>query len=71
MKKQMKKWLRPALFVLGGALVGLGWYMLVGCSTGACVITSSPLRSMAYMALVGWLLSGVGSPCCCGGSCRR
>lgn len=71
MKERMKKWLRPALFILGGGLVGLGYYYLVGCSTGTCVITSSPLTSMAYMALVGWLLSGVFGSRCCGGSCKR
>ena len=71
MKERMKKWLRPALFILGGGLVGLGYYYLVGCSTGTCVITSSPLTSMAYMALVGWLLSGVFGSSCCGGSCMR
>ena len=70
MKDRMKKWLRPALFTTGGALAGLVYYSLVGCSTGTCVITSSPFTSMVYMALVGWLLSGaVGS--CCGGSCKR
>lgn len=71
MKERMKKWLRPALFILGGGLVGLGYYYLVGCSTGTCVITSSPLTSMAYMALVGWLLSGVFGSSCCGRSCKR
>jgi len=71
MKERMKKWLRSALFILGGGLVGLGYYYLVGCSTGTCVITSSPLTSMAYMALVGWLLSGVFGSSCCGGSCKR
>lgn len=71
MKERMKKWLRPALFILGGGLVGLGYYYLVGYSTGTCVITSSPLTSMAYMALVGWLLSGVFGSSCCGGSCKR
>lgn len=71
MRGQMKKWLRPALFTQGGGLVGLGYYYLVGCSTGACVITSNPLTSMAYMAVVGWLLSGAFGSCCCGGSCKR
>ena len=70
MKERMKKWLRPALFILGGALVGLGYYSLVGCATGTCAITSSPLNSMVYMGLIGWLLSGVfGSGC--KGSCHR
>lgn len=57
MREIMKKWLRPALFILGGALAGLAYYALVGCSTGTCAITASPLRSMVYMGLVGWLLS--------------
>lgn len=62
MREIMKKWLRPALFILGGALVGLVYYALVGCSTGTCAITSSPLRSMVYMGLVGWLLSAALRP---------
>lgn len=62
MRKITKKWLRPALFILGGALVGLAYYALVGCSTGTCAITSSPLRSMVYMGLVGWLLSAALRP---------
>lgn len=70
MKERVKKWLRPAVFTLGGALVGLGYYVLVGCSTGSCAITSSPVRSMVYVGLIGWLLSGVfGS--CCSGNCKR
>ena len=73
MKKRMKKWMRPALFILGGALVGLGYYYLVGCSSGSCAITSNPINSMVYMGLMGWLLSGMlsGGCCCGGGSCKR
>ena len=71
MKERMKKWLRPALFTLGGGLAGLGYYYLAGCSTGSCAITSNPFTSMAYMALIGWLLSGTLGSCCCGGSCKR
>lgn len=65
----MKNWLRPALFILGGALAGLGYYALVGCSTGACAITSSPLRSMVYMGLIAWLLSIALRPC--KSSCKK
>lgn len=61
-----KKWLRPALFTLGGALAGLACYLLVGCPGGSCLITSSPLNSMAYMGLVGWLVSGIFETGCSG-----
>ena len=71
MKERFKRWLRPALFTLGGALVGLGYYVFVGCSTGSCAITSSPVSSMLYMGLIGWLLSGAVGSGCCGGSCKR
>ncbi len=57
MKKSWKKRLRTALFLLGGALTGLLWYELVGCPDGTCPITASPLRTVAYMGLIGWLLS--------------
>lgn len=67
MKKKLKKWLRPALFTLGGALVGLVYYYSVGCATGSCVITSNPISSMLYMGLIGWLLSGVFGKGCSGG----
>ena len=64
MKKNLKKWLIPLLFTLGGALAGLGYYYMVGCSNGSCVITSSPINSMIYVALAGWLLSSAfGSEC--------
>ena len=59
MKGKLKMWIRPTLFTAAGALVGLGYYFLVGCSTETCIITSSPLNSMAYMGLIGWLLSGI------------
>lgn len=72
MKEILKKWKRPILFTVGGALVGLAYYALVGCSTGTCAITSNPLNTMVYTGLIGLLLSGsFGSCCCSGDSCRR
>lgn len=59
MKEPLKRWLRPALFTLGGALAGLGYHLLVGCSGGSCAIAASPWASMAYVGLIGWLLSGL------------
>ena len=51
------KWMRPALFVLGGALVGLAVYFLAEAVGGSSVIASNPVRGMIYLGLAGWLLS--------------
>ena len=66
---KVKKWLKPILFTAGGALVGLAYYYFVGCSTGACPLTSNPFITMAYMGFIGWLLSGVFGKGC-SGSCN-
>lgn len=62
MRERIMTWLPAALFTLGGALLGLGYYYLAGCATGSCPITSSPYSTMAYMGVIGWLLSGVFRP---------
>lgn len=67
MKVTYKKWMKPALFTLSGVLAGLAYYYFVGCATGSCPITSNPILSMAYMGLVGWLLSGMFGKGCDGG----
>lgn len=54
----MKRYVRLGLFVAAGALAGLGWYYLFGCS-GNCAVTSSPWMTMAYMGVIGGLLSVV------------
>lgn len=47
--------------ILIGAVVGggLGWayYKLVGCSSGACPLTGSPLASTIYGTVVGALVA--------------
>ena len=47
------------LFVgaVAGGLVGFGLYRFVGCSTGACPITSSPWISTIYGIVMGVLFS--------------
>ena len=42
--------------VLGG-LAGFGMYRIVGCSTGACPLTSNPYISSVYGAIMGLLVA--------------
>lgn len=53
-KKTMTK---MVLFVIGGAISGYLYYRFVGCRSGACPITSSPIVSSLYGAMLGFLLS--------------
>jgi hypothetical protein len=39
-----------------GALAGYGYYHFVGCASGTCAITSKPLNSTVYGAVMGGLL---------------
>lgn len=39
-----------------GALLGYLYYYYVGCASGTCAITSKPLNSTLYGALMGGLL---------------
>ncbi|MDE3066092.1 MAG: YtxH domain-containing protein [Verrucomicrobiota bacterium] len=41
-----------------GAGLGFGWYRFVGCSTGTCPLTSHPVISTLYGAVVGALIAG-------------
>lgn len=40
-----------------GGLLGFLYYKFIGCSTGTCPITSKPLNSILYGAVMGLLLS--------------
>ncbi len=40
-----------------GAAAGFAYYRFVGCSSGACPITSNPWISTGYGALIGGLLA--------------
>ncbi|MEY4963075.1 MAG: hypothetical protein RLZZ323_394 [Bacteroidota bacterium] len=39
-----------------GALAGYAYYYYVGCASGTCAVTSKPLNSTLYGALMGGLL---------------
>lgn len=47
--------LRPALGLIAGAGLGLIWWKVVGCSTGSCPLTATPLRAALYGAAMGLL----------------
>jgi hypothetical protein len=50
--------LRILIGVVVGGILGFGWYKLVGCSTGACPLTSNPFISTLYGMTVGALVAG-------------
>jgi hypothetical protein len=45
-----------AVGVIVGAIAGYVYYHYVGCASGTCAITSKPLNSTLYGALMGGLL---------------
>lgn len=59
----MKKWLKSnRLYILGallGAVAGYLYWQQVGCASGTCRITSKPVNSTLYGALMGTLLLGI------------
>ena len=54
-----KKMIRIILGIVIGALLGFGYYKFVGCSTGSCPITSNPLISTLYGAVMGAVVAGI------------
>lgn len=59
----MKKWFnKNMLYVIGaviGAIGGYFYWQQIGCSSGTCMITSKPINSTLYGALMGSLLFGI------------
>jgi len=51
-----KKFSMPALGITIGGAMGWAYWYWVGCESGACPITSHPLNSSLYGAVVGVLL---------------
>jgi xanthine/uracil permease len=52
----LKKYRLTIIGFLVGAVGGYLYYYFVGCSTGACPITSNPWRMTLYGSLMGMLL---------------
>jgi len=56
MKKFVKKNLLTIIGIAAGAIGGYLYWHFVGCSSGTCAITSRPLNSTLYGAVMGGLL---------------
>ena len=53
----MNIWLRRSLLVAAGAAGGFAYYYFIGCTSGACPITSNPYISTAYGTIIGVVLA--------------
>ena len=60
MTQYMKKWFKKNYLLVVGALsggiAGYSYWKFIGCISGTCAITSKPLNSTLYFALLGILL---------------
>ncbi len=54
----IKKYKRSIAGMVLGAGAGYLYYYFVGCASGTCAITSNPLNSTLYGAVMGALLAG-------------
>ena len=49
----------PILGVIIGAIGGFAYYHYIGCVSGTCTITSKPVNSTLYGAMMGGLLFSI------------
>ncbi|MCX7736843.1 MAG: DUF6132 family protein [Candidatus Kapabacteria bacterium] len=53
----MKLYIKLIIGLVLGAIAGYAYYFFIGCHSGTCPISSNPLISTGYGALVGLILS--------------
>lgn len=53
------KYKRDLIGISLGAIAGFMYWKLIGCASGTCMITSKPLNSSLYGALMGYLVAGI------------
>ena len=54
-----QKYKRDLIGITLGALAGFLYWKFVGCSSGSCMITSKPINSTLYGAVMGFLVAGI------------
>ncbi len=54
-----QKYKRDLMGITLGAVAGFLYWKFVGCSSGTCMITSKPINSTLYGALMGFLVAGI------------
>lgn len=54
-----KKYRLTILGIVLGAVFGYLYYHFVGCASGTCAITSKPLNSTLYVAMMGGVLFNI------------
>ncbi len=60
--KLLKKYSLTIIGVITGAIGGFLYWKYIGCESGTCPITSNPLHSTAYGALMGSLFMNLFKP---------
>jgi len=65
-KELFRSWYfwKPALSIIVGGIAGFLYYHFVGCSSGQCALTGSPISSTLFGAFFGYFI--VNSPCASG-----
>lgn len=59
MKAFLIKYKLSIIGVLAGSVAGYFYYYWVGCNSGTCAITSNPVNSTLYGALMGALILNI------------
>jgi hypothetical protein len=59
MSTQLHKYKLDLIGISIGAIAGFMYWKWIGCASGTCMITSRPLNSSLYGALMGFLVMGL------------
>lgn len=54
-----QKYKKDLIGVTIGGVAGFLYWKFIGCSNGTCIITSKPINSTLYGAIMGFLVAGV------------